>query len=73
MTELSVGMRVYVIDQFVSTDMCPPIDRMSGVAARLRGVADQAPVNPHIVLCHAACREPLIEAAAPQAVGLKAA
>ena len=50
MAGLSIGMRIYVTDQFVSTDTCAPVYRIFGAAARLRGVIDESLIDPNVIM-----------------------
>jgi hypothetical protein len=61
MSGLSIGMLLYVPDQFVSTDTCTTVDLIFNLAPPLRGVTDEAPIDPNVVICHAARCEALLE------------
>jgi hypothetical protein len=60
MTGLSIGMLIYVTDQFVSTETCAPVDLIFNVAPP-RGVTVEAPIDPNVVICHATRCKALLE------------
>src|SRR5712671_6508847 len=63
MAGLSIGMRIYVNHQFVSTDTYAPVDLMFNAGRRLSGVTDEATIDPNVITCHATRCEALLETA----------
>src|SRR5580700_10822849 len=63
MAGFSIGMDIYVNDQFASADTCSPIGQMLNVGRPMSGVMDEATIDPNVIICHAARCEALLEPA----------
>src|SRR5580700_4933001 len=61
MAGLSIGMDIYVKDQFVSDDTC--IGQTLNAGRPMSGATDEATIDPNVIICHAARREALLEPA----------
>src|SRR5450631_2901042 len=59
----SIGMRIHVIDQFVSTDTCVPVDWIFDVVPRPRSTICESTIDPNVVIRHVARSKALLEPA----------